>query len=152
MQLTFSCSIPVAREPLFAFHTNPENLSVLLAEWPATEVVRTAGHIAIGARTEVRERVGPVTLRCTFEHHVFEAPERFGERQVRGIFRCFEHVHEFHVEGPECTRIVDKMDVRLPWWLGGAIADRLIAKPRLARIFALRARAYERLAAEGRFR
>ena len=151
MQLTFTCTVAAARESIFAFHTNPQNLSVLLAEWRATEVVRTDASIEVGARMDIRERMGFMTIDCTFEHHVFEPPARFGERQIRGLFRRFEHVHGFEVVDAENTRIVDTLEVALPWWLGGALADRLIAKPRLVRMFAQRARAYTRLAREGRF-
>jgi len=151
VQLTFTSSVAAAREAVFAFHENPENLSVLLAEWPATELVRTAGHLRVGAHTTVRERLGPFHLNCTFEHHVYDPPEKFGERQIRGVFGRFEHVHEFHEDGPQRTRVVDRIHVELPWWLGGALAERIVARPRLERMFALRARAYERLAADGRF-
>ncbi len=153
MEIEFSVRLPVAREPLFAFHSNPDNLSVLLEGWKGTEVFSTQGHIRPGARVEVLERVGPLAIHLVFEHFLLEPPHRFGERMVKGLFTCFEHVHEFEdVEGdPGATVVHDRIKVELPWWLGGALATRSVVAPRLRRFFAHRHRAYERLAAEGRF-
>jgi len=150
LRFSTTLALPVAREPLFAFHTDPANLSVLLQGWRATRVLSTAGHIRPGARTEVLERWGPLALRLAFEHFLFEPSERFGERMVRGPFRLFEHVHRFRDEGGR-TVIEDEVELALPVWLGGDLALRLFVLPHLRRFFAFRQSAYVRLAAEGRF-
>ena len=152
MDLEFSVRVQAPRETLFAFHTNPENLRVLLDGWPCTEVLSTEGHIKPGAQVKGREHVGPVSFSFVFEHFLFEPPHRFGERIKMGPFKRFEHVHEFElVEGdPDATIVHDLITLELPWWLGGALATRWIVAPRLRRFFAHRSRAYKRLAAEGR--
>ena len=150
MQLTTSLSLPVARERLFAFHTDPWNLAVLLEGWRATEILATAGHIGLGARTEVLERFGPLAFRMVFEHVLFEPPERFGERMVRGPFARFEHVHRFRA-AREGVVLEDRVDFELPARFGGELGARLFVLPRMRRFFSFRRRAYERLAAEGRF-
>ena len=150
MDFTFTQRLPVAREPLFQFHEDPENLRVLLEGWEVTTVLTTDGHIRPGARTGVLERMGPFRMRFVFEHFLLEPPERFGERQVRGIFRFFEHVHEFEEAETGATVIRDRLKVQLPVWLGGEAATRLVVAPRLVRFFSFRRRAYERLVAEGR--
>jgi ligand-binding SRPBCC domain-containing protein len=95
MEIEFSLRLPVPRAPLFAFHANPENLSLLLNGWKFTEVLSTEGHIQSGARLRVREYLGPVPLGFVFKHFLFEPSQRFGERMVKGLFHRFEHVHEF---------------------------------------------------------
>ncbi len=152
MEIEFSVRLPVARERLFAFHSNPDNLSVLLEGWKGTEVLSTQGHIRPGARVEVRERLGPMPIHLVFEHFLLEPPHRFGERMVKGPFTRFEHVHEFDEVGGDsgATVLRDRITVDLPWWLGGALATRTVVAPRLRRFFAHRHRAYGRLAADGR--
>jgi uncharacterized protein len=155
LRFTSTVALPVAREPLFAFHTDPSNLGALLQGWSATRVLSTDGHIRPGARTEVVERLGPLAFRLVFEHFLFEPPERFGERMVRGPFRLFQHVHRFRTEDPggpvERTVIDEEVELLLPAGLGGELGVRLLVLPHLRRFFAFRRRAYERLAAEGRF-
>jgi ligand-binding SRPBCC domain-containing protein len=154
LRVSTTLALPVAREPLFAFHTDPNNLGVLLEGWKATRVLATAGHIRPGARTEVLDRWGPCAFRLVFEHFLFEPPERFGERMVRGPFQRFEHVHCFRAAdtgaGTPRTVIEEQLQLELPLRLGGDLALRLLVLPRLVRFFEFRRRAYERLAAEGR--
>ena len=85
----------------------------------------------------------------TFEHFLLEAPARFVERQVRGPFARFEHVHTFTPDAAGTT-IVDEVDFATPWYLGGRLADRWIVAPRLRRFFEFRREAYRRLGAGGR--
>ena len=74
-----------------------------------------------------------------------------GERQVRGPFARFEHVHEFSVAAGG-TRIVDRIELALPWLRGGALAERWIVAPWLRRLFEFRHAAYRRLVESGRLR
>lgn len=152
MQLRFEQVVPVPRARLFAFHSDPANLGVLLAGWRGFELLAHPGTIAPGSVVRLRQRVGPLAFELAFEHFVLEPPERFGERQVAGPFARFEHVHEFADApgGPGATRIVDRVDFALPWHLGGRLAERLVAAPELARFFEFRRAAYARLVAEGR--
>ena len=96
----------------------------------------------------VRQSLGPLAFELEFMHFVFQPPERFGERQVAGPFARFEHVHEFH-EDAGGTRLVDRVDFALPWYLGGRLADRWIVRPQLVRFFEFRRKAYSRLLEDG---
>jgi ligand-binding SRPBCC domain-containing protein len=82
---------------------------------------------------------------------VCETPERFGERQIRGPFARFEHLHEF-IERQDGTTIVDRVEFAVPWYLGGKLAERGIAVPTLKRFFEFRRDAYRRLIESGRLR
>ena len=153
MKFEFQSRLSVPRDALFEFHTNPEKLGVLLSGWKWTKVVATEGHIRPGARVGILESLGPIKLRFEFEHYLLEPPHRFAERMVKGLFKQFDHLHEFEeVDGePGVTVIHDRISVQLPWWLGGALATRLIVARRLRKFFGYRHVAYERLAAEGKF-
>jgi ligand-binding SRPBCC domain-containing protein len=81
-------------------------------------------------------------------YNVLEPPTRFGEGQVRGPFARFAHVHEFEPR-PGGTLLRERLEVRLPWWLGGEAAVRWIVAPRLRRYFAARHDRLARLAVAG---
>lgn len=149
MQLRFEQLVEASRERLFAFHADPANLAVLLAGWRGFELLEHAGSIRPPARVRLRQAVGPLRHELTFEHFVCEPPERFGERQIRGPFARFEHVHEFQAAALG-TVVVDRIDFALPWRLGGRVAERWVAAPVLRRFFEFRREAYARLVADGR--
>jgi ligand-binding SRPBCC domain-containing protein len=149
VRISFRQIQDVRRADLFAFHTDPGNLGVLLAGWRGFELLSHSGHIRPGARVTLVQALGPLRFRMTFEHFLLEPPERFGERLVDGPFTTFEHVHAFEAEG-ERTAIVDEVSFELPWYRGGRIAERLIAAPLLRRFFAFRQEAYGRLIREHR--
>lgn len=149
MDLCFEQSVPVPREALFAFHSTPANLALLLEGWSGFEMIEHAGHIRPGSRVRVAQRVAGLRHEMCFEHFVLEPPARFGERQVGGPFTRFEHVHEFAEQGG-ATRIVDRVSFELPLHLGGRAAERWVVAPTLRRFFEFRRGAYQRLAAAGR--
>lgn len=151
MKLCFEQFVEAPRDVLFAFHSDPANLAVLLAGWRGFELLSHAGHIRPQARVRVRQAAGPFRLEMTFEHFVLEPPHRFSERQVQGPFTRFEHVHEFKESG-EGTTITDRVEFGLPWHLGGALAERCVAAPLLRRFFEFRRAAYRRLCESGRLR
>lgn len=150
MELRFEQLVRAPREALFAFHADPANLAVLLAGWRGFELLEHAGHVRPGSRVRLAQRVAFLRHEMTFEHFVLEPPLRFGERQVRGPFARFEHVHEFH-ETDGGTTVVDRVGFDLPVHLGGRAAERLVAAPALRRFFEFRRTAYARLCAQGRF-
>jgi ligand-binding SRPBCC domain-containing protein len=149
VQLRFEQLVSIPRQKLFEFHMDPANLAILLEGWRCFELRGHTGSIRPGSRVQLRQRVGPLSFDLEFVHFVLEPPECFGERQVRGPFARFEHIHEFH-EDSGGTRIVDRIDFALPWYLGGRLADRLFARPELVRFFEFRRKAYGRLLQDGR--
>ena len=151
MNLRFEQFVPASREALFAFHGDPRNLALLLEGWKGFELLDHDGHTRVGAHVHLRQRAGFLVHDMTFEHFVFEPPTCFGERQTRGPFSRFEHVHEF-ADAPGGTTIVDRVAFALPWYLGGALADRLVVAPMLERFFEFRRAAYRRLCESGRWR
>jgi ligand-binding SRPBCC domain-containing protein len=148
MKLQFTHEFPVAAAELFAFHENPGNLGLLLTNWLHFKLLRHAGSIRPNSVTIVQEQFCSVPFTLEFEHFVYEPPRRFGERQIRGLFRKFQHIHEF-VPTPSGTKLTDHLDVQLPWYLGGDVGVRLIVAPRLRKLFAFRHRELERLIANG---
>ncbi len=150
MKLRFEQIVAAPREALFAFHSTPANLAALLEGWSGFALLAHDGHIRPGSRVRLEQRVVGMRHTMEFAHFVLEPPQRFGERQIRGPFRRFEHVHEFF-EAAQGTRVIDTVEFELPWHLGGALADRWIAAPVLTRFFEFRRSAYQRLCEARRF-
>lgn len=149
MRMRFEQVVEAPRDALFAFHTDPANLGVLLERWDGFELIAHEHHIRPGARIRLSQRVGPFRYPMVFEHFVLEPSVRFGERQIQGPFARFEHVHEF-ADVAEGTAIVDSVEFELPAHFGGRLADRLIVAPLLRRFFAFRRSAYADLCRSGR--
>ena len=148
MNLRFEQVVAAPREVLFAFHSDPANLALLLEGWKGFELSAHEGHIRPGARVQVSLRVAFVQHALTFEHFLLEPPARFGERQVRGPFARFEHVHEF-TPAAGGTAVVDRVELALPWRRGGTLAERWVVAPLLRRFFEFRHAAYGRLLESG---
>ncbi|MFT5286862.1 MAG: ligand-binding SRPBCC domain-containing protein [Planctomycetota bacterium] len=140
IELIFNSRSPLSRTELFAFHTNPDNLKVLLDGWKSSQIISTEGHIRPGAQVHVRESIGPFRFHLILEHFLYEQPHRFGERMVKGIFKKFEHIHEFFdVEGePGVTEVRDRITVKFPWRLAGALTIKFVMARRLRKIFEFR--------------
>jgi ligand-binding SRPBCC domain-containing protein len=131
---------------VFAFHEDPGNLARI--QGGSFRLLRHDGGIAPGCETWVRVRIAgllPVTM--GFRHGPLDAPRSFEETMIRGPFRRFHHVHEFEDRG-DATLVRDRVEIALPWYLGGALATPPVAAA-IARMFRRRGEALERLAGEG---
>ena len=141
----FERTYPFPTERVFAVHENPSVLGKL-QDPGIFRLIRHDGHIRPGARTEVRHRMGPFWVRFVFEHDLHDPPRRFGERLVEGPFRRMVHVHEFEPrEGGTLVR--DRLEIELPWWMGGVPAERCFAAPKIRALFAARQEAMAKILA-----
>ena len=134
---------PMGRARLFALHESPALLE-RLQDSRHFRLLSHEGHIRPGARVSVRNRLGPLWLTFVFEHVLYEPPARFGEELVRGPFKRLRHVHEFE-DRPGGTLVRDRLEITLPLWLGGSMAERWIAGPRIRALFARRQEALARI-------
>lgn len=97
--------------------------------------VRT-GKISLGEQVTWRARHFGIPFRMTSTISALDAPHSFTDQQVRGPFKAFHHVHEFH-ETAEGTLMVDKIHFSAPLGPAGWLAERLVLgwyMPRLIRI------------------
>ena len=127
-------------ERVFAFHELPDALQRLTPEWMHVRVVQAAPDIAVGrvAIVDVPIVFGWYT-RTESEHIVYDPPRLFVDTMRRGPFRRWVHRHlVIPTEGGAILR--DEVDCAMPWFLGGGLADRLIVRRRLRRLFDYRHR------------
>ena len=130
------------RQPgdVFGFYADAFNLERLTPPWLRFEVV-TAAPIKMRAGVEIdyRLRLHGLSLKWRSRITDWDPPYRFVDEQIRGPYRTWVHEHTFtpHQGG---TLVGDYVQYDM---LGGWLADRLLVRRDLRRIFAYR---QERLA------
>jgi len=75
----------------------------------------------------------------------FERPHRFRDSMVEGVFRRFDHDHEFMADGGG-TLVRDVFDFTSPWGVLGRIADALLVTRHMRRFLEVRMQAIRRIA------
>jgi len=132
---------------LFRFHCDPSNLAALLGRRRGFSVLRHGGGIEPGCETWVIDSFGGLPVTMGFRHVALDAPNGFEEHMFHGPFARFAHRHVF-VESGAATRVIDELDVSLPWWLGGEFGLRTLVAGHLRAAFAFRQRELTRLVRE----
>ncbi len=130
--LETSLWLPRPLEEVFDFFADARNLQELTPPWLRFEI-RTEGPIEMrpGALIDYRIRLHGVPLGWRTEIGAWEPPTRFVDQQLRGPYRLWHHEHRFEPDG-DGTRVIDRVTYAAP---GGALADRLLVRRDLERIF-----------------
>jgi ligand-binding SRPBCC domain-containing protein len=151
--LVFESTIGASPDAVYAWHARPGAFAALTPWWALARIAREAPSLAPGARAEIRVGPGPLALPWLAEHTVNDPPHQFVERQLRGPFARWEHRHRFLdiPDRPGLTRLRDEVRYALPLGPLGALADALVVRPFLRRLFAYRHRVTRtRLTCSGR--
>ena len=136
-QLDCGLLLPRQRDDVFPFFADATNLERLTPDSLRFEIL-TPLPITMAAGTLIDYRIHirgiPVTWRT--EISVWEPPNRFVDRQLRGPYRWWIHEHCFedHPEGTWCS---DTVRYGVP---GGAIINRILVERDVRRIFEFRQR------------
>jgi len=135
MQFVKESLIRATPERVFAFHEQPDALTLLLPPWESARVIQSAKISEVGARAIVETRIlGPFTVKWVAEHTRYEPPRMFEDVQVKGPFRRWRHRH---VVEPRSDGAIlrDEIDYEPPFgFLGRAFAPLLI-ESRLRKLF-----------------
>jgi len=135
----FTRSTPVAADPatLFHFHEDPRNLRAIappglrILEIVADEKARP------GAEFHLAVRQGPLTLRWTGRWETVAPPGLLIDTGVRCPFALWRHHHIFEPH-PDGSLLTDRVEFRLPWFLGGPLGDWFALHFVFPRMFAAR--------------
>ncbi|MBA2522945.1 MAG: SRPBCC family protein [Solirubrobacterales bacterium] len=134
--------VPVERA--FDFFSRAENLEAITPPLLRFRIT-TVGPIEMGVGTLIRYRLRvrgiPVSWLTRIEE--WEPPVRFVDRQVRGPYALWHHTHTFEPTGNvgedgEGTLMTDVVRYRQRFGPLGAIAERLVVRRDLERIFDFR--------------
>ena len=130
--------MPSPREEVFDFFSRAENLQAITPPWLEFKI-ETPGPLSMvaGALIDYRLRVRGLPLRWRTLIEVWEPPFRFVDRQVEGPYRRWVHEHRF-TEKEGGTLAEDHVTYEVP---GGWVADRLLVRRDVERIFNYRCEA-----------
>jgi hypothetical protein len=133
----YQSSIDASAEDLFAWHARPGAFERLTPPWLPITLERFEG-IQDGQRAVIRLGYGPASIRWVAEHFDYIEGEQFCDRQIRGPFEAWTHVHRMAPEGPEASTLIDAIDYELPLGGLGDLFGSGIARDELDRQFTYR--------------
>lgn len=127
--------LPRQPDEVFGFYADAFNLERLTPPWLRFEVVTPAPiTMREGVEIDYRLRLHGVAVRWRSRITRWDPPHRFVDQQVRGPYRQWIHEHTFtpHQGG---TLVRDQVQYAM---FGGWLADRLLVRRDLSRIFQYR--------------
>jgi ligand-binding SRPBCC domain-containing protein len=135
--LEFPLDLPgVTRGALWEFHRDPAALERLTPPEKKIQVVERPLDMYAGARVVLRVRQFGLWLTWISLIEVWEPETCFVDVQEKGPFACWRHEHLFF-EG----RLLDRVTYEVPLAMaGGRLADRVLVRPDLERMFVHRHR------------
>ncbi len=124
MPRKFERSVQIKRPTaeVFAWHEMPGALQRLTPPWETVEVKASGVGVKDGARVELRSKIGPVWMTWLVEHFDYREGEQFCDRQLKGPFAKWEHVHRFADDGEGGCMLTDEIQYELPGGAAGAMA------------------------------
>ncbi len=133
--LRSSVLLPVPRATLFQFFSDAFQLERITPPWLKFKVLTPAPiDIKAGTLIDYRLSLRLVPIRWRTEISTWNPPVSFTDRQLKGPYRLWEHLHTFEeVEGG--TLAIDQVKYRV---LGGGIVNALFVRPDLLKIFQYR--------------
>jgi ligand-binding SRPBCC domain-containing protein len=130
--------IPAPPETVFAFHERPDALALLIPPFDKTQVIRPPAGLETGTEVVLRTRLFPGVWQTIVARHTdFRRGEFFEDTMVRGPFRRWRHRHVFEPHGQGCM-LRDEIEYEPPLGWLGRLADPLLIRPRLRRMFEFR--------------
>ena len=111
----------------------------------------TSGLISLNQEVTWRAKHFGLWLELTSRITEFEPPIHFRDSMVKGIFRRFDHDHNFTVESGG-ARMQDTFDFDSPLWFLGRIANALFVTRHLRRLLETRNRAIKEAAETAKWR
>ena len=134
-------------ERAFEFFADARNLERITPPWLRFRVV-TPGEIVMRAGTLIEYRLvlHRIPVRWLTRIETWEPPTRFVDRQLRGPYALWEHSHSFEpVAGGTLVR--DRIRYRIGFGILGGLAQLLVVRRDLDRIFDYRREQVSNLAA-----
>ncbi len=135
---------------VFEFFADARNLEAITPPWLRFKVLSVEPpEIAAGTLIRYRLRLRGVPIRWLTRIEEWSPGERFIDRQLRGPYRHWHHLHEFEPDG-DGTLMRDTVTYAIPGGPLGELARRAFVGSDLDRIFDHRRERIEELYAERR--
>ena len=127
--------LPEPPERVFPFFSDVGNLETITPDWLRFEIMtRMPVEMAVGTAIDYRLCYRGVPLKWQSEILEWDPPNRFIDSQVAGPYRKWVHEHSFQ-EHDGGTLATDSIEYAV---LGGALANKLMVRRDLERIFSYR--------------
>ena len=138
-RLVASQLVPRPIEEVFAFFSRPENLGRITPPSMGFEFLTDDRDMRDGLviRYRIRPLLG-IAMTWTTRIAAFEPPHRFRDTQLSGPYRRWEHTHTFETV-PGGTLVHDEIEYEVPFGPLGDLANALLVRSELERIFRHRA-------------
>ncbi|MGE3509543.1 MAG: SRPBCC family protein [Vicinamibacterales bacterium] len=134
MHLHTEIWLPLARDRVFAFFSEAENLQILTPNWLRFEILSPRPiRMQRGTLIDYRIRLHGIPLRWRTDITTWDPPQMFVDTQVRGPYTTWVHTHRFS-DREGGTLVEDDVEFNL---LGGRMVLWYVARD-LRRIFAYR--------------
>lgn len=132
-------------DEVFAFFERPENLAKITPPSLGFHIL-TPSPINMGVGTLIDYTIKILGLRRHWATLIaeYDPPRRFVDVQLKGPYTFWHHTHTFEPVG-QGTRITDEVRYVVPFGILGRIANALIVRRQLERIFAFRERVMENM-------
>lgn len=125
-------------ERVVDFHMDSHVLPMLTPR-PVVVQLHYAGPLAEGSRAEFTLWFGPLPVRWVAIHSNVDRLRGFTDRQLRGPFEHWEHIHRFIAEGDRSTRLVDRIEFEHSPGMRGLFTRLMFSPIALRLLFAFRA-------------
>ncbi|MEZ6148322.1 MAG: SRPBCC family protein [Planctomycetaceae bacterium] len=127
--------LPQSVESVFDFFADATNLQILTPPWLHFRILTPQPfEIGEGSLIDYRLRLRFVPIRWRSEISDWNPPHRFVDRQIRGPYREWTHLHTFEAKDGG-TLVRDDVTYSVP---GGRLVHDWLVGPDLQRIFAYR--------------
>lgn len=137
-QLNSSLVVPRALDEVFGFFADARNLQELTPPWLDFRILTPMPvEMRAGLRIDYRINLKRMPMRWCSEISLWDPPLRFVDRQLRGPYRHWYHLHTF-TPVPGGTRIEDTVTYACPGWLLEPLLHRCFVQPDLRAIFTYR--------------
>lgn len=114
--------VQLVRRPLdevFDFFADAYNLEAITPPYLNFRILTPAPiEMRPGTLIDYQLKLFGVPLKWRTRIDAFEPLRRFIDRQIRGPYQLWHHLHEFY-ETSEGTLVVDQVDYQIGWWLLG---------------------------------
>ena len=130
--------IPAPIQDVFSFFSNAEDLNLITPPWLYFKIL-TPLPVIMKENTQIDYSIKLLGLRMTWktEITVWQPPNKFIDRQIKGPYRVWEHTHIFKEKG-RGTQMEDIVQYAVPGFVLSPIFHLLFVRPRLVKIFAYR--------------
>ena len=132
--------VPATLDEAFAFFADPYNLEEITPPWLRFRIVEAPAQIERGVHIRYRLKLFGIPIGWLTEITAWEQPGHFIDKQIRGPFQPWEHLHTLTATDGG-TEIADEVRYRLFLGPVGELVRRLVIRRWLDRIFDYRTRA-----------